>query len=184
MIALLWWESPSSKCAELHIVTASNNRDHPMRSLYYCLFTPHAYGFYSSCTFRSWWIAHSTQCQPRGCNNISLSQRTTLIAHSFCEGCIWHDLHILGTAPSKTLGDKCTKFHTVAACNNRDHLTRSLCYRLFVYEYMGVILHAHPFCGELYIQRNVNREVVTVHLDQFMIFVTWPNTKPKPKPKT
>jgi len=53
-------------------------------------------------------------CQPRGCNNISFSQRTTPIAHSFCEGCIWHDLHILGTASSKTLSSKCTKFHTVA----------------------------------------------------------------------
>ena len=133
MIALLWLESPSSTCAKLHIVTASNNWDHPMRSLYYCLFTPHIYGFYSSCTSRSWWIAHSTQqCQPRGCNNISFSQRTTPIAYSFCEVCIWQDLHILGTAPSKTLSGKCTKFHTVAASNNRDHVTRSLCYCLFL----------------------------------------------------
>ena len=132
MIALLWLESPSSTCAKLHIMTASNNWDHPMRSLYYCLFTPHIYGFYSSCTSRSWWIAHSTQCQPRGCNSISFSQRTTPIAHSFCDGCIWHDLHILGTAPSKTLSGKCTKFHTVAASNSGDHLTRSLCYCLFV----------------------------------------------------
>jgi len=30
----------------------------------------HIYGFYSLRTSRSWWIAHSTQCQPRGCNNI------------------------------------------------------------------------------------------------------------------
>ena len=39
------------------------------------------------------------QCQRRGCNNISFSQRTAPIARSFCEGCTWHDLHILVTAP-------------------------------------------------------------------------------------
>jgi len=38
--------------------------------LYHCLFTPRIYGCCSSRTSRSWWIAHSTQCQPRGCNNI------------------------------------------------------------------------------------------------------------------
>ena len=35
---LLWSESPSGKCAKLHTVTASNNRDHPTRSR--CLFVP------------------------------------------------------------------------------------------------------------------------------------------------
>jgi len=38
------------------------------RSLYYYLFVPHIYGCYSSRTSRSWWIAHSTQRQRRGCN--------------------------------------------------------------------------------------------------------------------
>ena len=32
-------------CAKLRIVTASNNRVYPTRSLYYCLFAPHIYGF-------------------------------------------------------------------------------------------------------------------------------------------
>jgi len=100
VIALLWSESLRNKCAKLHIVEASNNRDHPMRSLYYRLFMPHIYGFYSSCPSHWWWIARSTQCQPRGCNNIpSFSQQTSPIAHSFCEGCIWHDLHMMVTAP-------------------------------------------------------------------------------------
>jgi len=31
-------ESPSGKCAKLHTVAASNNRDHPTKSLHYCLF--------------------------------------------------------------------------------------------------------------------------------------------------
>jgi len=37
-------ESPRGKYAKLHTVAASNNRVHPMRSLYYCLFVPHTYG--------------------------------------------------------------------------------------------------------------------------------------------
>ena len=32
-------------CAKLHTVAASNNRDHPTRSLYYSLFGPHTYIF-------------------------------------------------------------------------------------------------------------------------------------------
>jgi len=48
-------------------LAASNNRDHPTRSLYYCLFAPHTYIF-SSRTSRSWWITQSTQHHRRGCN--------------------------------------------------------------------------------------------------------------------
>jgi len=66
---LLQAESPSGKCVKLHTVAANNNRDHPTRSLYYCLFVAHICGYYSSCISRSWWIAHSTQCQRRGCNS-------------------------------------------------------------------------------------------------------------------
>jgi len=40
-ISLLRSEIPSGMCAELRTVAASNNRDHPVRSLYYCLFAPH-----------------------------------------------------------------------------------------------------------------------------------------------
>jgi len=32
---------PSGKPAKLHTVAANNNRDHPMRSFYCCLFVPH-----------------------------------------------------------------------------------------------------------------------------------------------
>jgi len=66
-------ESLSSKCAKLHTMTASNNRDHLTRSLCYCLFVAHIYiyisGSYSSHTSQLWWIAHSMQHQQRGCNN-------------------------------------------------------------------------------------------------------------------
>jgi len=61
-------ESPSGKCAKLHTVAASNNRDHPMRSLCYYLFVPHVYGCCSSRTSCSWWTTHSTHHQRRGCN--------------------------------------------------------------------------------------------------------------------
>jgi len=44
-LILLRSEIPSGMCAELRTVAASNNRDHPMRSLYYCLFAPHTYIF-------------------------------------------------------------------------------------------------------------------------------------------
>jgi len=38
---LLQSESLSGMCAKLRTVAASNNRVHPTRSLYYCLFAPH-----------------------------------------------------------------------------------------------------------------------------------------------
>jgi len=99
-IVLLRSKSPSGKCAKLQTVAASNNRDHMLQSLYYCLFVPHTYGCYSSHTSHSWWITHSMQPQRRGCNNIpSFLQQTTPITRSFCEVCTWHDLHILITAP-------------------------------------------------------------------------------------
>ena len=46
-------ESSSGMCTKLHTVATSNNRDHPTRSLYYCLFAPHIYGCYSLHTSRS-----------------------------------------------------------------------------------------------------------------------------------
>jgi len=83
---VLQLENLSGKCAKLHTVAASNNRDHMSWSLYYCLFAPHIYGCYSLGTSHSWWIAHSTQHQPKGYNNIpSFLQWTASIACSFCE---------------------------------------------------------------------------------------------------
>jgi len=37
-VQVLRSESPNGKCVKLHTVAASNNRDHTLRSLYYCLF--------------------------------------------------------------------------------------------------------------------------------------------------
>ena len=44
-LVLLRSEIPSGMCAKLRTVAASNNRDHPTRSLNYCLFAPHTYIF-------------------------------------------------------------------------------------------------------------------------------------------
>jgi len=148
-------ESPSGKCAKLRTAAASNNRVHmpwsvfatlvvtlnpshvsisrasTPRSLYYCLFAPHIYGCYSSPTSHSWWIAHSTQRQRRGCNNIpSFSQRNAPIAHSFCEGFHTarpsHPGHSTILLRSESPSLECAKLHTVAASNNRDHMPWSL----------------------------------------------------------
>jgi len=43
-------------------------RAYTPRLLYCCLFAPLIYGCCSSRTSRLWWIAHSTQRQPRDCN--------------------------------------------------------------------------------------------------------------------
>ena len=57
---LLWLERQSNKCAKLHTVAPNNNKDPASCSFYFRLFVPH--GCCSSCTSRSWGIAHSTQC--------------------------------------------------------------------------------------------------------------------------
>ena len=45
VLVLLRSKIPSGMCAKLRTVAASNNRDHPTRSLYYCFFAPHTYIF-------------------------------------------------------------------------------------------------------------------------------------------
>ena len=62
-------KSPSGMCAKLRTAAASNTRVHMPWSLYYCLFAPHMW-FCSSYTSLSWWIAHSTQRQPKSCNTM------------------------------------------------------------------------------------------------------------------
>jgi len=55
----------------------------------------------------------------------------------------------------------CTKLHTVAASNSRDHPTRSLCYCLFAQHTYIFVLRAHPVRVESHNQRNTTREVAT-----------------------
>jgi len=155
-------ESPSGMCARFHTVAASKNREIIRRDHSIIACSHHIYIWvYSSCTSRSWWIAYSTQRQPRGCNNIpSFSQRTAPIARSLCEGWTRHDLHILVTAlfccdrkvQSFTLWQQLTieitrRDHSIITCSCQT--------------YVGVILRAHPVRGESHIQRKANREVAT-----------------------
>ena len=185
-IVLLQLESPSSLSPKLHTVAASNNRDHPTRSL--CMYASryiqsftcsyhhrlHAttiiacsrriyiYGCCSSCTTHSWWITHSTQSQLRSSNNIpSFLQWTTPITRSFCGGCTWHNLHIiLVIAPFCCVAKQSFTLWQQATIEItwQDHFIIASSRHI----YMGVILHAHPVRGESHIQRNANGEVATV----------------------
>ena len=67
--AVLRSEIPSSMCAKLRTVAASNNRDHARNLSYHCLLALHIWWFHSSRTSRSWWIIQSTQHYRRGCNS-------------------------------------------------------------------------------------------------------------------
>ena len=165
---VLWSERSNGKCAKLHTVTASNNRDHQTRSLYYCLFAPHIYGCCSSHTSRTWWIAQSTQTPTESFQQHPLLFTTNRTDPTFFfEGCSWHHLHILVTAPlclqSESPNGKCTRLHNMTAGNNRDHTSCSFILCLFVpHIYVGVVFHAHLVCGESHIQHSANREVVTL----------------------
>jgi len=109
--------------------------------------------------------AFSTTPTERLQQHPSFLQQTAPIARSLCEGCTWHDLHILVTAPccrdrkaqaataqSITLWKQATieitrSDYSIIACS------RHIC---------GVVLRAHSVRGEALIQRNANQEVATV----------------------
>ena len=136
IILMMRLESPSGKCAKFSTMPASNNRVHMPWSLYYCLFVP--------CSHSVFLRAHPIRGESHNQRNAtrklqqhpSFLQRTTLIAHSLCEGWTPHDLGILVTAPfccdRKNPIGICAKLHTVAASNNRVHMSWSLYYRLFM----------------------------------------------------
>ena len=65
-------EIPSSMCAKLRTMAASNNRDHARNISYYCLLALHIWWCYSSRTSRSWWITQTTQYHQGGCNYLRL----------------------------------------------------------------------------------------------------------------
>jgi len=158
---LLRSEIPSGMCAKLRTVVPSNNRDHPTRSLYHCLFAAHTYIF----VLRAHPVRITqSQHQRRGCNKIpSFLQRTTPIARSLCKGWTQHDLHILVTAPF------CCDRKSRAACAQsfapwqqaavEIMLAISLTIACSRYVYNGVILHVR---GESHNQRNTTGEVATL----------------------
>jgi len=104
---LLRSESPSSMCTKLHTVAASNNRDHPARSLYYCLFVPHICGVFLR--------AHSVHGEP--CISAQHQQSGCNITQQIKNWCANQELVLRSEIPS----GMCAKLRTVAASNNRDH---------------------------------------------------------------
>ena len=70
-LALLRSGSPSGMCANLRTVAASNNKVHPTRWLYYCLFAPNIYGVVLR--------AHSVRGEPLIQRNASGEVATALV---------------------------------------------------------------------------------------------------------
>ena len=67
---LLRSESPNCKCSKLHTVAATKQQWKSPDEITLLLFVhPYIYGYCSSRTSRSWWIAHSPQRQRRVCNS-------------------------------------------------------------------------------------------------------------------
>jgi len=67
-------ESPSGKCAKLHTVAASNNRDHAPQSLCYCLFVPQiSVLFFAHIPFV---VNHTFNANGRGCSSNNASSKT------------------------------------------------------------------------------------------------------------
>ena len=97
-------KSPSGMCAKLHTVAASNNRDHTPWSFNDGLFSPQKYGCCSSRTSRSWWIAHSTQRQRRGCNNTRSCKNSVVVLQDCC---------VVMKCHQKTISKKYKHYHSV-----------------------------------------------------------------------
>jgi len=85
-----------------------------------------------------------------------------------CEGRTRHDLTHRGHSTillrSESPRGMRAKLRTVAASNNRDHLTRSLYYCLFAPHIFGIVLCAHSVRGEPRIQCNARGKVATTPL--------------------
>jgi len=130
-------EIPSDMCAKFRTVAASNNRDHPTRSLYYCLFAPHTYIF----VLRTHPFVenHTINATPME----KLQQHPLLFTtnHTDRTFFVWrlnsarppHSGHSTILLQSEILSVMCAKLSIVAARNNRAHLTRSLYYCLFAH---------------------------------------------------
>ena len=120
----------------------------------------------SSRTSRSWWIAHSTQRQPRGCNNIPSfyndPHRSHVLFGKAEPGTTFTSGHRPILSRSEIPSGMYAKLRTVAASNNRDHPTRSLYYCLFAPHTYIFVLRAHPVRGESHNLRNTTGEVATL----------------------
>jgi len=169
-------EIPSGMCAKLRTVAASNNRDHPTRSLCYCLFAPLIY----IVVLRAHFVRGESHNQRNATGEVATTSppfynephRSHVL---FVKAAPGTTFHILVTAPfccdRKSPSGMCAKLCTVAASNNRDHPTRSLYYCLFAPPIYLVVLRAHPVRGESHNQRNATGEVATIALVLMMSLV-------------
>jgi len=131
----------------------------------------------------------SMQSQPRNGNNIlSFLQWTPLVARSFCESCICHNLYILVKAPlccdGKDRAASVQNFplsHQTTIKIPRRARLFSACSR-----HMDVVLHAHPVRGESHIHHNANWEAERLqHLQQgWASFLIWLRVKESSKLQT
>ena len=163
---LLRSQIPSGLCAKLRTVAASNNRDHPTRSLYYCLFAPHTYIFVL--------CAHLVRVNHtiNATSPERLQQHPILFTMSHTDRTffVWrlnsarppHPGHSTILLQSEIPSGMCAKLHTMAASNNRDHSTRSLYFCLFAPHTFIFVLGAHFVRDESHDQRNTTGEVATV----------------------
>jgi len=85
-------------------------------------------------------------------------QEVAPIARSLCEGCTWHHLHILVTAPlccdwkgRAASAQSFTLWQQATTKISRRAQFISACSR-----HMGVVLHTHPFRGGSHIHHNAN----------------------------
>jgi len=127
-------KNSQAKCAKLHTVAASNNRDHPTRSLYSCLFTSYIFVCCSLRTSHLWRIALPTQHQLRGCNNFLFAVNRiyrTFFLKSFHMAPPSHPGQNTILLRLESPGGKYAKLHTVAASNSRDLTSCSLYFYLF-----------------------------------------------------
>jgi len=105
-----------------------------------------------------------------------LVTRTAPIARSFCEGCTWHNLHILITAPfccDRKARAACAQCFTLwqqatVEITRRDHSIIACSHHVC----MGVVLRSHSVRGEPRIQRNARGVVPTIVAS--ILFHTWP----------
>ena len=144
-------EIPSSICAKLRTVAASNNRVHMPWSLYYCLFAPHICMvlFFTHIPFV---VKHTINATP-----LERLQQHPLLFTTNRTDCTFYMWRLNSTRPShpghntillrsEIPSGICAKLRTVAARKNRVHMPWSLYYCLFVSHIGTVLFFTHiPF---------------------------------------
>jgi len=114
-------------CAKLRTVAASSNRDHPTRSLYYCLFAPHRYIFVHSAQPHH--VRDESYNQRNATGEVATTSLPFTTNHTDRTFFVWrlnsarppHPCHSTILLRSEIPSGMCAKLRTVAASKNRDH---------------------------------------------------------------